>query len=149
MSLHCRSLCQRLVLLFGILPSLIFAAAFVAMGQQCCGSGNPTGFSGASHEEMLKQFGDLSDDAAMAAVVASLAQITEAMSCVERIQRSLNYEMAQIKDAFRRFDADSSGHLDQNEFKYLCAYIGTCSRRQPILNPKPCSERAQPEALVS
>ncbi|CAE7866987.1 cal-1 [Symbiodinium sp. KB8] len=49
---------------------------------------------------------------------------TEAMSCVERIQRSLNYEMAQIKDAFRRFDADSSGHLDQNEFKYLCAYIG-------------------------
>ncbi|CAE7686658.1 unnamed protein product, partial [Symbiodinium pilosum] len=26
--------------------------------------------------------------------------------------------------AFRRFDADSSGHLDANECKNMCAYLG-------------------------
>ena len=35
----------------------------------------------------------------------------------------------------RRFDADSSGHLDQNEFKYLCAYIGACGSRSLKLPP--------------
>lgn len=48
----------------------------------------------------------------------------EAASCIERIQRSLKYEIAQIRDAFRRFDHDGSNYLDQNEFKYLCAYLG-------------------------
>mmetsp|Transcript_108562 Transcript_108562/g.259151 ORF Transcript_108562/g.259151 Transcript_108562/m.259151 type:complete len:1412 (+) Transcript_108562:82-4317(+) len=130
------------------------------MGAQCCSYSAPIpGYTGASHEEMLKNFGDLSEDAGMASVVAALAQITEehpylkpmgteptphqllywvrrcrefiilrnpheAMSCVERINRSLKYEIAQILDAFRRFDHDSSGHLDQAEFKYLCAYLG-------------------------
>ncbi|CAK9060866.1 unnamed protein product [Durusdinium trenchii] len=48
----------------------------------------------------------------------------EALSCIERIQRSLKYEIAQIRDAFRRFDHDGSNYLDQNEYKYLCAYLG-------------------------
>ena len=91
------------------------------MGSQCCHQ--PLGYAGASHEEMLKSFGDLSEDAAMAAVVAQLALVTEehpylkptgteptphqllyfvrrcrefiilrnsqeALSCIERIQRS-------------------------------------------------------------
>ena len=130
------------------------------MGCQCChGDANVTGYSGASHEEMLKNFGDLSEDASMAAVVAELAKITEehpylkptgteptphqllyfvrrcreyvimrnskeASSCIERIKRSLTYEIAQIRDAFRRFDHDGSNFLDLSEFKYLCAYLG-------------------------
>ncbi|CAE7029306.1 unnamed protein product [Symbiodinium sp. CCMP2592] len=48
----------------------------------------------------------------------------EAQSCLDRINSSLEYELAQIRDSFRRFDHDGSGHLDTQEFKFMCAYIG-------------------------
>ncbi|CAE7273357.1 unnamed protein product [Symbiodinium pilosum] len=55
----------------------------------------------------------------------ALAKKTEeAQSCLDRINSSLEYEIAQIRDSFRRFDHDGSGHLDTQEFKFMCAYIG-------------------------
>ncbi|CAE7843454.1 unnamed protein product, partial [Symbiodinium sp. KB8] len=48
----------------------------------------------------------------------------EAQGCLDRINSSLEYELAQIRDSFRRFDHDGSGHLDTQEFKFMCAYIG-------------------------
>ena len=38
----------------------------------------------------------------------------------ERVSNSLSYEMAQVKDSFRRFDVDNSGKLDSKEFRYMC-----------------------------
>jgi len=136
------------------------------MGQACCGPAKDTG---ASHEELIKVFGDLGSDATMAATVAGLAKILEehpylkptgteyhphnllfwvrkcrefllakdssqASDCLQRINRSLDYEMAQVKDAFRRFDHDGSGHLDGNEFKFLCAYIGWGEEEAAIMD---------------
>ncbi|OLQ01024.1 hypothetical protein AK812_SmicGene16255 [Symbiodinium microadriaticum] len=40
----------------------------------------------------------------------------EAQGCLDRINSSLEYELAQIRDSFRRFDHDGSGHLDTQEF---------------------------------
>eukprot|EP00435_Cladocopium_sp_Y103_P068411 s6_g31.t1 len=48
----------------------------------------------------------------------------EAEGCLERVLNSLEYELAQIRDAFRRFDHDDSKQLDTQEFKLMCAYIG-------------------------
>eukprot|EP00931_Biecheleriopsis_adriatica_P049567 TRINITY_DN28681_c0_g1_i1.p1 TRINITY_DN28681_c0_g1~~TRINITY_DN28681_c0_g1_i1.p1 ORF type:complete len:1450 (+),score=333.65 TRINITY_DN28681_c0_g1_i1:44-4393(+) len=130
------------------------------MGQSCCSSPvltQPEG--GAGHDDMIKAFGDLSNDAGLAAVVADLAKITEdhpylkptgteptphhllywtrrcrekllggqiveAQEFLDRLKRSIEYEQAQVKGAFSRFDRDGNGFLDQSEFKFLCAYIG-------------------------
>ena len=43
----------------------------------------------------------------------------------ERVTNSLSYEMAQVKDSFRRFDVDNSGKLDSKEFRYM--WLGTKS----------------------
>ncbi|CAJ1437509.1 unnamed protein product [Effrenium voratum] len=56
------------------------------------------------------------------AVIAN--HIEDAKGYLERVQTSLNYEMAQVDDSFRRFDVDKSGKLDSKEFVYMCAYIG-------------------------
>jgi len=56
------------------------------------------------------------------AVIAK--NIEDAKGFLERISNSLNHEMAQVSDAFRRFDVDKSGKLDPKEFRYMCAYIG-------------------------
>eukprot|EP00440_Ansanella_granifera_P003124 gb/GFBE01003405.1/.p1 GENE.gb/GFBE01003405.1/~~gb/GFBE01003405.1/.p1 ORF type:complete len:1430 (+),score=341.84 gb/GFBE01003405.1/:1-4290(+) len=49
------------------------------MGQACCGSGDSSGSvdAGASHDDMVKAFGNIGDDAVMAACVAGLARITQ------------------------------------------------------------------------
>ncbi|CAL1153432.1 unnamed protein product [Cladocopium goreaui] len=56
------------------------------------------------------------------AIIAN--HIEDAKGYLERVTNSLSYEMAQVKDSFRRFDVDNSGKLDSKEFRYMCAYIG-------------------------
>lgn len=58
----------------------------------------------------------------------------EAESCLERVTDSLEYELAQIRDAFRRFDHDDSKHLDTNEFKLMCAYIGWGTEEASVMD---------------
>eukprot|EP00931_Biecheleriopsis_adriatica_P072929 TRINITY_DN47308_c0_g1_i1.p1 TRINITY_DN47308_c0_g1~~TRINITY_DN47308_c0_g1_i1.p1 ORF type:complete len:1465 (+),score=355.71 TRINITY_DN47308_c0_g1_i1:40-4395(+) len=66
---------------------------------------------------------------------ATLARNTEeAEATLERITSSLDYELKQVADAFRRFDHDNSGHLDGQEFKYLCAYIGWGEQEASIMD---------------
>eukprot|EP00913_Durusdinium_trenchii_P029432 g27590.t1 len=97
------------------------------MGQTCCGG---THGNGLSNEEFIYQMGSVVADPALAGVVAGLTKLAEdhpefalakktqeAESCLERVTDSLEYELAQIRDAFRRFDHDDSKHLDTNEFK--------------------------------
>ncbi|CAE7942201.1 unnamed protein product, partial [Symbiodinium necroappetens] len=48
----------------------------------------------------------------------------DAQDSLRRLLASLRTDQRQIAEAFRRFDADSSGHLDANECKNMCAYLG-------------------------
>mmetsp|Transcript_35229 Transcript_35229/g.92822 ORF Transcript_35229/g.92822 Transcript_35229/m.92822 type:complete len:1830 (+) Transcript_35229:94-5583(+) len=41
-----------------------------------------------------------------------------------RIVTGLTSDLRQIREAFRRFDADASNHLDASECRHLCAYLG-------------------------
>lgn len=41
-----------------------------------------------------------------------------------RLSAELEVNEKQIAEAFRRFDVDKSGHLDQEECRHLCAYLG-------------------------
>eukprot|EP00931_Biecheleriopsis_adriatica_P059040 TRINITY_DN35264_c0_g1_i1.p1 TRINITY_DN35264_c0_g1~~TRINITY_DN35264_c0_g1_i1.p1 ORF type:complete len:1490 (+),score=346.70 TRINITY_DN35264_c0_g1_i1:27-4496(+) len=56
------------------------------------------------------------------AVIANKAD--EAEEYLRRVTSTLDYEQAQVADAFRRFDVDNSEQLDAQEFHYMCAYIG-------------------------
>eukprot|EP00930_Biecheleria_cincta_P037431 TRINITY_DN25693_c0_g1_i1.p1 TRINITY_DN25693_c0_g1~~TRINITY_DN25693_c0_g1_i1.p1 ORF type:complete len:1416 (-),score=266.94 TRINITY_DN25693_c0_g1_i1:75-4322(-) len=51
-------------------------------------------------------------------------KLEDAEGCFTRIESTLERELAQIADTFKRFDIDGSQELEWNEFKYMCAYIG-------------------------
>eukprot|EP00439_Symbiodinium_sp_Y106_P001589 s7915_g1.t1 len=53
------------------------------------------------------------------------------------LQYSLRTDQRQIAEAFRRFDADSSGHLDANECKNMCAYLGWGLEEASLMDLEP------------
>lgn len=48
----------------------------------------------------------------------------EAQESLRRLLAGLRTDQRQISEAFRRFDTDGSGHLDEHECKNMCAYLG-------------------------
>ena len=55
---------------------------------------------------------------------AEVHKFAEAQEHLRRITDGLATDMRQINEAFRRFDIDSSGHLDAEETEHMCAYLG-------------------------
>jgi Ca2+-binding EF-hand superfamily protein len=48
----------------------------------------------------------------------------QAQEHLKRAVAGIAMDKRQIAEAFRRFDADSSGHLDKAECRHMCAYLG-------------------------
>jgi len=48
----------------------------------------------------------------------------EAQEHLRRVVAGLESDRQQSTEAFRRFDTDSSGHLDADECRHMCAYLG-------------------------
>lgn len=54
----------------------------------------------------------------------SARRFGEAQEHIRRIQAGLESDVKQVAEAFKRFDTDSSGFLDQEECMHMCAYLG-------------------------
>eukprot|EP00421_Protoceratium_reticulatum_P043751 CAMPEP_0168449428 /NCGR_PEP_ID=MMETSP0228-20121227/47599_1 /TAXON_ID=133427 /ORGANISM="Protoceratium reticulatum, Strain CCCM 535 (=CCMP 1889)" /LENGTH=1617 /DNA_ID=CAMNT_0008463981 /DNA_START=3 /DNA_END=4856 /DNA_ORIENTATION=- len=48
----------------------------------------------------------------------------QAQAQLRRVRAGLAAERRPIAEAFRRFDLDSSGHIDSDEFRHMCKYLG-------------------------
>merc|ERR1719424_2024964 len=58
----------------------------------------------------------------------------EAQDALRRAIAGIDMDKRQINEAFRRFDADNSGHLDTQECKHMCAYLGWGSEEAELMD---------------
>eukprot|EP00930_Biecheleria_cincta_P039545 TRINITY_DN27178_c0_g1_i1.p1 TRINITY_DN27178_c0_g1~~TRINITY_DN27178_c0_g1_i1.p1 ORF type:complete len:1835 (-),score=290.54 TRINITY_DN27178_c0_g1_i1:77-5581(-) len=61
-------------------------------------------------------------------------KFAQAQFALRRLIAGLNLDKQQIAEAFRRFDANDSGHLDEVECRHMCAYLGWGSDEADLLD---------------